>query len=81
MGEALLGSAFVTAVICNGKEIVTVAHLGRHVPAEVMTALVVRGRECDVVGCHQRGYLERERDHIHGHAQGGPTSFANLSLD
>ena len=72
----LLGSAFLTAVIKNGKDILTVAHLGRHVPAEVMTALIVGGRECDVEGCNHRGYLER--DHVEDHAKGGPTSFANL---
>ena len=47
----LLGSAFLTAVIKKGKDITTVAHLGRHVPAEIMTALLVGGRECDVDGC------------------------------
>ncbi len=72
----LLGRAFVTAIIKRGKDILTVAHLGRHVPAEVMTALVVRGRVCDIEDCNQRGYLER--DHVHDHAKGGPTSFANL---
>jgi 5-methylcytosine-specific restriction endonuclease McrA len=41
-----------------------------------MTALIVSGRECDVEGCNHRGYLER--DHLHDHAKGGPTSFANL---
>jgi hypothetical protein len=74
--KELLGSAFVTAVVKKGKDILTVAHVGRHVPAEVMTALVVSGRECDVDGCHQRGYLER--DHVQEHSRGGPTSFANL---
>jgi hypothetical protein len=73
----LLGSAFLTLVIKNGKDITTVAHLGRHIPAEVLTALIVSGRECDVEGCHHRGYLER--DHIHDHAHGGPTAFGNLS--
>ena len=72
----LLGSAFVTAIVKKGKDILTVAHLGRHIPAEVRTALVVSGRECDVEECHHRGYLER--DHVQDHARGGPTSFANL---
>ncbi len=72
----LLGSAFLTAVIKRGKDILTVAHLGRHIPAVVRTALVVSGRECDIEACHQRGYLER--DHVHDHAQGGPTAFSNL---
>jgi len=74
--KELLGSAFVTAVIRKGKDILTVAHFGRHVSAEIMTALVVSGRECDVDGCNHRGYLER--DHVQDHAKGGPTSFANM---
>jgi uncharacterized protein DUF222 len=71
-----LGSAFLTAIVTKGKDILTVAHLGRHVPAEVMTALLVSGRECDAEGCNHRGYLER--DHVHDHAKGGPTSYKNL---
>ncbi len=71
-----LGSAFVTAIIKRGKDILTVAHLGRHIPAELMTALLVGGRECDAEGCNHRGYLER--DHVHDHAKGGPTSYKNL---
>jgi hypothetical protein len=74
--KELLGSAFLTVVIRKGKDILSVAHLGRHVPAEVMTALIVSGRECDIDGCHQRGYLER--DHVHDHAKGGTTSYMNL---
>jgi 5-methylcytosine-specific restriction endonuclease McrA len=46
------------------------------VPAEVMTALIVGGRECCVEGCYNRGYLER--DHRHDYAKGGPTSYENL---
>ena len=72
----LIGSAFLTAIIKRGKDILTVAHLGRHIPAEVRTALLVSGRECDIEGCHNRSYLER--DHVHDHAKGGPTSFSNL---
>ena len=74
--QSLLGSAFVTAIIKRGKDILTVAHLGRNIPAEVQTALVVSGRECSVIACSCRNYLER--DHTTDFAQGGPTSFANL---
>jgi hypothetical protein len=74
--KQLLGSAFLTVVIKKGKDIRTVAHLGRHIPAEVMTALIMVGRECEVEGCNCRGYLER--DHVHDHARGGLTSFENL---
>ena len=73
----LLGTAFLTAVIKRGKDLLTVAHLGRHIPAEIRTALLVAGRECDIDGCYQRGYLER--DHTHDHAKGGPTTYANLA--
>ena len=63
-------------MIKKGKDITTVAHLGRHIPAELRTALVVSGRECDVDGCHNRGYLEI--DHSHPVAKGGLTSWSNL---
>jgi HNH endonuclease len=72
----LLGTAFLTAIIKKGKDILTVAHLGRHVPAEIQTALLVSGRECQIEGCYHRGYLER--DHTHDHAKGGPTALWNL---
>jgi hypothetical protein len=72
----LLGSAFVTAIVKNGKDITTVAHLGRHIPAEVLTALIASGRECDIKGCNHRGYLER--DHVREFAKGGPTALWNL---
>jgi hypothetical protein len=72
----LLGESFVTFVITKGKDITTVAHFGRHIPAELRTALVVAGRECDVAGCHNRGYLEI--DHSHPVGKGGITSWQNL---
>jgi hypothetical protein len=74
----LLGSAFVTAVIKNGKDITTVAHLGRHIPAELQTAMIVGGRECDVENCHGRGYLERDHSEV-DFAKGGATAYWNLA--
>jgi hypothetical protein len=76
--RSLLGSAFLTAVIGNGRDITTVAHLGRHVPAEVRTAMIVGGRECDVEGCECRGYLELDHSEI-DFAAGGPTAYWNLT--
>jgi hypothetical protein len=73
-----LGEAFLTAVIKQGRDIRTVAHLGRHVPAEVRTAMIVGGRECEVVGCHSRGYLERDHCEV-DFANGGPTAWWNLA--
>ena len=60
----LLGSAFVTfylnptAIVKKGKDITAVAHFGRHIPAELRTAMVVSGRECSITGCSGREYLE-----------------------
>ena len=74
----LLGEAFLTAVIAAGRDVRTVAHLGRHVPAEVRTALVAQGRRCDVEGCARAGYLELDHCEV-DHAAGGPTSLDNLT--
>lgn len=74
--RSLLGDAFLTAVIRNGNDIRTVAHLGRHVPSELLTALTVSGRECCVAGCGVSHYLEL--DHDQEVAKGGPTSWDNL---
>jgi hypothetical protein len=76
--QSLLGSAFVTAVVKKGKDITTVAHFGRHIPAELQTAMVVSGRECSVAGCHGREYLEVDHCQI-DHAKGGPTARWNLA--
>lgn len=76
--RSLLGSAFLTAVIKKGKDISTVAHFGRYVPAELQTAMIVGGRECEVENCHARGYLERDHSEI-DHAHGGPTAYWNLA--
>jgi hypothetical protein len=74
--KEILGESFLTAVIKNGKDISSVAHLGRHVPAEVMTALIVSGHECEIEGCSGRSYLER--DHMWDYSKGGPTAYWNL---
>jgi hypothetical protein len=72
------GEAFLTAVIKKGRDISTVAHLGRHVPAVVRTAMIVGGRECEIAGCYRRGYLERDHCAV-DHAHGGPTARWNLA--
>jgi uncharacterized protein DUF222 len=74
----ILGDSFLTAIIKKGRDIATVAHLGRHVPAEVQTAMIVGGRECDIEGCHNRGYLERDHCEI-DYAKRGPTAWWNLT--
>ncbi|HEX4490247.1 MAG TPA: DUF222 domain-containing protein, partial [Acidimicrobiia bacterium] len=74
--RSLLGEAFLTAIVKNGRDITTVAHLGRHIPAHLRTAMIVGGRECSAEGCHNRGYLEL--DHERDFAKGGPAAWWNL---
>jgi hypothetical protein len=73
-----LGEAFVTAIVRKGKDITTVAHLGRHIPAELRTAMIVSGRECSIEGCTGREYLELDHCEV-DHALGGPTARWNLT--
>jgi Domain of unknown function (DUF222) len=73
----MLGEAFVTAVIKKGRDITTVAHFGRHIPAHLRTAMIVGGRECVVAGCHARGYLEIDHCEI-DYTEGGPAALWNL---
>ncbi len=75
--RAVLSTAFITAIVKKGKDIATVAHLGRHVPAEVRTAMIVSGRECSIEGCSGREYLEVDHCEV-DYAAGGPTARWNL---
>ena len=74
--------AFLKAVIHDGVNIDTVAHFGRHRPAHLETALRLgappdfAGITCREAGCERRYGLEI--DHVDPHANGGPTSLANL---
>ena len=76
--RSLLGTAFVTTIIKHGKDIHTVAHLGRHIPAELRTAMIVAGRECSVDGCSVRDHLELDHCQV-DHAKHGPTPLWNLA--
>ena len=71
-----LGDAFLTVVIRKGKDIQTIAHIGRHIPTEIRTAFAQQTAECIVKDCANRGYLEH--DHDHRYRDGGLTSFQNL---
>jgi hypothetical protein len=77
--RGILGQAFVTAVIKRGIDITTVSHFGRHINAELRTALIVGGHECVVERCQARGYLEIDHQEI-DHARHGPTALWNLGL-
>ena len=74
--------AFIKAVLHDGVAIGTVAHYGRHIRAELRTALglgpppLFEGAVCMDEGCDRRYHLQW--DHLDPFAHGGPTSFDNL---
>jgi hypothetical protein len=77
------GDAFLKAVLHDGIRIETVAHFGRYKPARLLTALSLGdppdfdGVVCVHPGCDRRHHLEW--DHVDPVANGGPTSYQNLS--
>jgi hypothetical protein len=74
--------AFLKAVLHNGVQIETVAHFGRHINAELRTALELggppgfNGITCSDAACDRRYHLEW--DHVNPRANGGPTTYENL---
>jgi hypothetical protein len=82
VARQLSADAFLKAVVHDGVRIDTVAHFGRHIPAELRTALELGappgldGVSCAEAGCERRYHLEW--DHVNPVANGGETSFDNL---
>ncbi len=80
VARQLATGAFIKAVLHDGVRIDTVAHLGRHITAELRTALglgeppLFSGARC--VDCERRYGLEW--DHVDPVAHGGATSYDNL---
>lgn len=75
MARSWVDDAFIKAVIRDGVDVKTVVHYGRHVPAQVRTALGVIDRTCTVPGCSNPRV---ELDHHRPHADHGPSSVDNL---
>ncbi|CAB4651868.1 unannotated protein [freshwater metagenome] len=71
-----LGEAFLKLLVVDGVDIKTVAHMGRHIPAQLRTAVEERDRVCQVPTCDMS--LGLEIDHIVPFAEGGPASLENL---
>lgn len=75
--------AFIKAVLHDGVRVGTVKHFGRHITAELRTALELGGPPgfesavCAELGCGRRYGLEW--DHIDPLANGGATSYDNLA--
>jgi hypothetical protein len=82
LAREMATDAFLKAVLHDGVNIHTVKHFGRHIPAELRTALELGplpgldGVTCSEEGCDRRYGLEW--DHRDPVANGGETSFENL---
>lgn len=82
LAHHLAEDAFLKAVLHDGVRIDTVAHFGRHINAELRTALELgqppefEGAVCAEPGCGRRYGLEW--DHDNPRANRGPTSYGNL---
>lgn len=74
--EELLGDAFGAAIVTNGVDVFTVAHLGRSVTEHQRTALEARGYCCEVPGCGATTALEI--DHIEDWAKTFRTELGSL---
>jgi hypothetical protein len=83
VARRMLEDAFLKVVLTDGVDVQRVVHFGRHIPAELRTALEIgpppafAGVTCSELGCERRYGLEW--DHVLPVAAGGPTSFDNLT--
>ena len=81
--RAMLSDCFLKGVLVDGTKIVSVKHFGRHRPAELDTALLVRSVlqqgqvVCITEGCDQTARIQW--DHVQPFARGGPTAEWNLN--
>jgi HNH endonuclease len=73
----LAAQGIVKAVLSDGADVTAVAHVGRHIPARIRTALEARDPTCVVPGCDMR--LDLEIDHIIPVSARGPTKLSNLA--
>ncbi len=71
-----LGEAFLKLLVLDGTDIRTIAHMGRAIPAKLLTGLEERDRVCMVPTCDMTVGLEI--DHIVPFAEGGAASLENL---
>src|SRR5712691_973899 len=77
VARSMLDDAFVSAVVSDGVDVATVAHLGRRPTAHQRSALEVRDPECVVPSCHVRGGLEI--DHVEPWSATRVTKLAALA--
>jgi hypothetical protein len=77
VAQRLADDAFLKALITDGADVLSVAHLGRTIPAHLRTALDELFPECTLEGCHVNSHLEI--DHNEPIEAGGLTELANLN--
>jgi hypothetical protein len=73
---AMLAGAFVRVVAHDGTDVTRVAHVGRHAPAEVRTAILERDNYC-CVHCGSSTNLELHHYKV-DRAHGGPVACWNV---
>ena len=76
VAREIADDAFLKALLHDGTDIKLVKHYGRHIPAELRTALLDKHQVCVDPGCNRCQGLEL--DHFDPVAQGGETSSANV---
>jgi hypothetical protein len=75
--QRLADDAFLKAIVTDGVDVLSIAHLGRTIPAHLRTALDELFPECTIEGCHVNAHLEI--DHNQPIESGGLTELANLN--
>jgi len=76
--ERLIGDSFVKILVTDGVDVQCVAHIGRSIPAHMMTALAERDPTCVVPGCAVAQGLEVDHYQV-PFASGGPSELWNLA--
>ena len=75
--QRLADDAFLKAIVTDGVDVLSIAHLGRTIPAHLRSALDELFSECSIEGCHVNAHLEI--DHNQPIEAGGLTELANLN--
>ena len=80
LARDLAQDAFITGVVCDGKDLRQMRRWTRHIPVEIKLALKLGSPpEFDGPRCVDCGNLYRlEHDHERPYSEHGPTSLANL---
>jgi hypothetical protein len=72
-----IGNAILKVIISDGVDVVSVTHMGRAIPAHVLSALMNRDQTCVVPGCDVARGLENDHYQI-DFAHDGPSELWNL---